>query len=107
MMEGFLLARIAGTLHNRSRRNHNPVRLPETAIRRIDMRVSTPGIPALCLALAAFWMPPREADAQDKPPAKAEEPKQVQAPYTTDHAKPLEAKEEVVNEADDHTQLRV
>src|SRR5205823_3858645 len=39
--------------------------------------------------------------------AKAVEPKKVTAPYATDHAKPLDAKAEVVTEAADHTQFRV
>jgi uncharacterized protein len=43
------------------------------------------------------------ANAQDKTP----EPKKATAPYATAHAKPLDPKEEVVNKADDHTQLRV
>jgi dienelactone hydrolase len=34
-------------------------------------------------------------------------PMKAKAPYHVDHAKPLEAKEEVVNEADDHMQYRV
>src|ERR1051326_6408780 len=43
------------------------------------------------------------ARAAQEPPA----PKKVAAPYATAHDKPLDVKEEVVAEADEHTQLRV
>src|SRR4051794_12808025 len=76
-------------------------------LRRTDMPARLPGGLALSLALIASWVVPLEAAAADGPEAKAAQAKKVAAPYSTDHAKPLEAKEEVVNRADDHTQLRV
>ncbi len=71
------------------------------------MRVRTLGGMVLSLALIAFWSMSRFAAGQEKSEAKTAEPKQAAAPYATDHAKPLAPKEEVVNEADDHTQFRV
>jgi dienelactone hydrolase len=61
---------------------------------------------ALFLALTASWAAPRAAVGQDKAEAKAPGPQPAAAPYATDHAKPLEPAERVVNEADDHTQFR-
>src|SRR4051812_32807757 len=74
---------------------------------RIDMTGRTLGGLALFLFLLTVWVTPREAFGQKKSDAKAIELKTVAAPYATNHDKPLEAKEEVVNEADDHTQYRV
>lgn len=42
------------------------------------------------------------AHAQDKA-----EPKKIAVPYTVDHAKALDAKEEIVTQADDHAQFRI
>jgi dienelactone hydrolase len=61
----------------------------------------------LLLTLVVFWMAPRHVSGQGKAEAKTAEPKKVPCPYGTDHAKPLEPKEEVVSEVDDHTLLRV
>ena len=52
------------------------------------------------LALIAFGAITFNASAQT-------ETKKFATPYATDHAKPLEPKEEVVSEVNDHTQLRV
>lgn len=62
---------------------------------------------ALLLVPIALWATPLAARAEDKAAPKAGEPKKVAAPYAIDHAKALEAKEEVVNRAEDHTQFRV
>ncbi|MCI0638240.1 MAG: acetylxylan esterase [Gemmataceae bacterium] len=59
------------------------------------------------LAVIAFWSRPHAAFGQDKADAKATAAKHAAAPYATAHAKPLDPKEEVVNQADDHTQFRV
>ncbi len=58
------------------------------------------------IGLLVCWISPCELSAQDKPDAKPE-PKKVAPPYPVDHAKPLEAKQEVTREADNHTQYRV
>lgn len=58
----------------------------------------------ICLIVfGAAWC---EAAAQDQTEPKPP-PKKVVAPYAIDHAKPLEAKEKVVSEADNHIQYRV
>jgi dienelactone hydrolase len=59
---------------------------------------------AALIGILAFW--PRDAASQDKS-FPSPEPKKTPPPYAVDHDKSLEAKESVVNEADDHTQLRV
>src|SRR5438067_1294214 len=58
----------------------------------------------LVLLTPLTWSP--AAVGQD---SKGEAPalKPVPPPYATAHDKPLDGKQEVVNEADDHTQLRV
>jgi len=70
------------------------------------MPVRTRSSVALFLALLTFGAT-RGAAGPDRPEAKAVEPKKVAVPYATDHAKALDAKAEVVTEADDHTQFRV
>jgi dienelactone hydrolase len=62
---------------------------------------------ALLLAIAGFGTPVPAGSGQAKAEAKAAEPKKVPCPYATDHAKPLEPKEDVVKKADDHTLSRV
>jgi uncharacterized protein len=62
------------------------------------MLVMTSRIPALLTLLVTCAAP---AHAQDKTPKK------VAPPYATAPTKPLDVKEEVVKEADDHTQYRV
>ena len=61
-------------------------------------------VPFPAIALA-FGLIAHHAAAQDK--ADAKEPAKIVAPYATAHAKPLDAKEEVVDKADDYTQYRV
>jgi dienelactone hydrolase len=56
----------------------------------------------VALTLLACCAIPPDTFAQDKA-----EPKKVVAPFAIDNVKPLEPKEEVVNEVDDHTQYRV
>ena len=58
------------------------------------------------LVLVLIAAIPLRAAAADKSEAKADL-KKVMAPYATGHDKPLDAKEETVKEADDHTQFRV
>ncbi|MSQ93621.1 MAG: hypothetical protein EXR98_03590 [Gemmataceae bacterium] len=70
------------------------------------MPIRTLGGLVLFLSLLAFWTTPHNTSAQDKTEPKAE-PKKVAAPYATAPDKPLDPKEEVVNEADNHTQYRV
>jgi dienelactone hydrolase len=59
----------------------------------------------LCLAVQAFTA----AGASSGQDVKADtlEPKKVAPPYATAHDKPLEMKEEIALEGEDHTQLRV
>lgn len=66
------------------------------------------GVVVLCLAAFA-WMPQATpGDEREKAAdVKAAEVKKVAAPYTSDPAAPLEAKESVVEETDTHTQYRV
>jgi len=71
------------------------------------MAVRSAGGLTLLLSLLAFGATTRELAGEERPEAKPVDPKKVIAPYATDHAKPLEAKAEVVKEADDHTQYRV
>src|SRR5262249_37091110 len=54
------------------------------------------------LAVIVAVLAASQGFAQDQPP-----PKKIAVPYGVDHAKPLDAKEEVVTQADDHTQYRV
>src|SRR5262245_18600485 len=55
------------------------------------------------LATMSAWSPASSQEPTSQPtPAKA-----VAVPYATAHAKALDAKEEVVNQADDHVQYRV
>ena len=49
----------------------------------------------------------RPVIGQGKPDAKPSEPKKVSPPFAIAASKPLEPNEEVVNQADDHTQFRV
>lgn len=60
----------------------------------------------LLVALIVLTPAPRQVFAQEKPEPKLE-PKKAATPYKSDSAKPLAPKEEVVKEADDHTQYRV
>lgn len=64
------------------------------------------GLP-LCFTVIACAMAPSLVLAQPKTPVTGVEPKKVSAPYATSHDKPLDAKQEIVNEATDHTQYRV
>src|SRR5262245_3025131 len=85
---------------------------PPGAPRLVEVR--SPRSAALTLGLVRQMMPVRilvtflfcaiasRAVAQDKA-----EPKRISVPYTTDPAKPLDIKDEIVNQADDHTQYRV
>lgn len=68
------------------------------------MPVRTLGV--AIMALIAFWATPRDMRGQDKTEPKAE-PKKIGRPYPIAPDKALEPKEEVVKEADDHTQFRV
>jgi dienelactone hydrolase len=52
--------------------------------------------------LIAFGTMSHTSVAQDKV-----DPKKIAAPYATDHARPLEPKEEVASDVNDHTQFRV
>ena len=56
-----------------------------------------------CLALVAMLL----AFGPSRPLLGQEPAKKIGTPYKTAHEKPLETKEEVVNEADDHRQYRV
>jgi dienelactone hydrolase len=58
----------------------------------------------LTLVLAVLGL---GASAQDREKTNPPEVKPVPAPYAIDHAKALDAKDEVVAQADDHTQYRV
>ncbi len=63
----------------------------------------------LLLLQFTIWLGAAKIAAGDeaKPVAKATEPKPAPCPYAVAHDKPLDATEEVVNRADDHTQYRV
>lgn len=69
------------------------------------MRLRTLGN-LVALIVIAFWTSPRQLAAQDNSEANAA-PKKLSVPYATAHAKPLDPKEEIVNQAHDHTQYRV
>lgn len=71
------------------------------------MRLRTLSNLVFLLASIAVWAIPGAALAQDKAESKTTTPKPAPAPYVTAPAKPLDPKEEVVNQADDHTQYRV
>jgi dienelactone hydrolase len=64
------------------------------------------GFLTLGLALLAFWVTAGTSSGQDNK-AGTPELKKVAPPFATAHDKPLEAKQEIILEADDHTQLRV
>jgi dienelactone hydrolase len=61
---------------------------------------------AVLLLTLGLWLGPAHTSAQDKTAPKAE-PKKIIVPFKVDAAMPLEPKEQVVKEADDHTQYRV
>ena len=75
--------------------------------RRFNMRLRTRNILVLMMAAIAFAAMPVISTGEDKADAKATQPQKISVPYAVDHAKPLEPKEELVNQADDHTQYRV
>lgn len=63
----------------------------------------------VCLTVllsVGVWMLPRQSAAQDASKLNTAT-KQAGVPYLTAHAKPLDPKEEFVNQTDDHTQYRV
>jgi dienelactone hydrolase len=70
------------------------------------MAVRTLGL-VVFLALIAFAVAPAPAVGEGKSASRPAEPKKPAAPYLCDHAKPLDAKEEAVAQAEDHTQYRV
>ncbi|MBI1831855.1 MAG: acetylxylan esterase [Planctomycetes bacterium] len=69
------------------------------------MSLRTGVILATLVVFLAVGANRRDVAAQEKPKANAAA--KIPVPYATDHAKPLEAKQELVAEADDHTQYRV
>jgi dienelactone hydrolase len=61
----------------------------------------------LLLTVLAFAASQNASKAQDRRIEEGTTSKKISAPYATAHAKPLDAKEELVNRAEDHTQYRV
>ena len=78
-----------------------------SAARRFGMAWRSLGIAGLLFVATAFWATPRATIAQGKARAISPESKRFSVPYPTASAKSLDPKEEVVNQADDHTQYRV